>query len=171
MLVQFQPRRPRANHSKLRFIFGFAKYYVPFGMLSLSPNFTYLDRILKFGGPKSICYNFHMIDPDLQKQLQAINTNLEQIKNKKSGIWRAFFNGIFSALGYVVGLAIVIVILAWVLNKMGLLPQFQKQVSDFQTFMTNAEKLVNVGSNDQQGSKQQGSIITLPDGRKVQIVQ
>ncbi len=87
-----------------------------------------------------------MIDPDLQKQLELINSNLVDIKTKKgSGVWRSFFNGMFAALGYVAGLALVVVILGWYLNKSGLLPQFQQQIKDFQVFMSQAQKLMTAG--------------------------
>ena len=114
-----------------------------------------------------------MIDPELKGYLAGLNASLTDIKNKKSpGIWRAFFNGMFGALGYLVGLAIVIIILGWFLNKIGVLPQLQKQVSQFQTFMGSAQKLMDGSANtQQQGTGSQGSyMITLPDGRKAQVV-
>lgn len=97
-----------------------------------------------------------MIDPDLQKQLEAINTTLVEIKTKKThGIWRAFFNGMFTALGYVAGLAIIILILGWILNITGLLPEFKRQVNDFQVMMGQAKQIINAGQNQgQQGSGQ-----------------
>jgi len=111
-----------------------------------------------------------MIDPELQRYLSGVNQHLTDIKNKKNpGIWRSFFNGIFSALGYVVGLALVIVLLAWVLNKTGLLPQFQAQVKDFQDFMGQAKKVMSAGDTSQQ-NVQPGQTFTLPDGRKVKVV-
>lgn len=59
-----------------------------------------------------------MIDSDLKNQLDEINKNLTEIKHKTgSSIWRSFFSGMFSALGYVVGLAVVVVILGWVFTK------------------------------------------------------
>lgn len=116
-----------------------------------------------------------MIDPELQRQLENINTHLGEIKGKKSpGIFRAFFNGVFSALGYVVGLAMVIVVLGWVLNKLGLLPAFKEQVKQFQSLMGSAQRLINGADNTQQQgsatSTQNGYMITLPDGRKAEIV-
>ena len=118
-----------------------------------------------------------MLDPDLQKQLDLVNTNLVAIRTKKNpGIWRAFFNGMFGALGYIAGLALVIVLLGWFLNKTGLLPEFQDQIKSFQVFMKQAEKLM--GSSDtqqtnnaqtQQGSNQNSYMITLPNGQKAQV--
>lgn len=91
-----------------------------------------------------------MIDPELRSSLGAINQHLVDIKAKRpAGIWRAFFNGMFSALGYVVGLAIIITLLAWILNITGVLPQFQKQVHGFQVFMNQAQQLMTASQNQQ----------------------
>jgi len=116
-----------------------------------------------------------MIDPELKSSLNEINNNLADLKNKKSpGIWRHFFNGIFSALGYVAGLALVIVVITWILNWLGLLPAFKQQVQQFQSFMSSTERLVSGANNSQQQnngqSNSQGSyMITLPDGRKAEV--
>ncbi len=113
-----------------------------------------------------------MIDPDLQKQLETINANLVGIKdNKVPGIWRAFFNGIFSALGYFVGLAIVLLIGGWILNKIGVLPEVQKQAKSFQSMLDQAKNLLNTNQNPNgQGSIPTGeTTITLPDGRQVKV--
>ena len=120
-----------------------------------------------------------MIDPELKTSLNEINTHLVEFKTKKSaGIWRSFFNGMFNALGYIVGFIIVIVLLVWFLNKMGVLPEFQKQVETFQKFIGSAEKLINSTSdnNQQQNNNatttnsQNSYMITLPDGRKAEVI-
>ena len=52
-----------------------------------------------------------MIDPDLKIELDKLNENLVAIQNKKSGgVWRAFFNGMFGAFGYLVGIVVVVVV-------------------------------------------------------------
>lgn len=107
-----------------------------------------------------------MIEPELQNYLSGINQNLTEIKNKKDpGIWRSFFNGIFSALGYFVGLALVITIVGFIAQKTGLLKNFQAQVKDFQETLREAKSYLN-SSN----STQEGDTVVLPDGRKVKIV-
>ena len=89
-----------------------------------------------------------MIDPELDKNLKEINNHLIEIKKRsKSGLWRAFFNGIFSALGYVVGIAIVVVILGWVLQKTGLLPAFKEQEKNFSELVDSAKKLIPSDQN------------------------
>ena len=105
-----------------------------------------------------------MIDPELEKHLAEINNNLVQIKKKtKTGIWRSFFNGIFSALGYLVGLTIVVVVVGWFLNKVGLLPAFKKQLADFSDFISEAKKVI---APDKQRS---GTTVVLPNGQEVKI--
>lgn len=115
-----------------------------------------------------------MIDPELKTSLSEINKNLVDLKNKRyPGIWRAFFQGVFSAFGYLVGLVLVIVLVGWFLNKIGVLPEFQKQIKDFETFMGSAQRLMEGSSNSQQQNTNQNSqgsyIITLPDGRKAEV--
>ncbi len=115
-----------------------------------------------------------MIEPELQHYLSGINQSLTEIKNKKQpGIWRSFFNGMFGAFGYLVGIALVIIIAGWILNKTGLLPQFQQQVKDFQSIIQGAKQLMAPPQNkSQQGSGVKGSYqVTLPDGQVVNINQ
>ncbi len=112
------------------------------------------------------------MDPDLQKKLDEINTNLVNIK-KGHGIGRAFFNGIFGAFGYAVGLIIVILILGWILDKSGVLPQLRDQMKNFQIMMGKASAILG-GNGDQnqegQGSELKGNYqITLPDGQVVNV--
>lgn len=115
------------------------------------------------------------MDPDLKIQLQEINKNLEAInkKTRTNGIWRSFFNGVFGALGYIVGVAIIVVILGWILQKTGLLPAFREQVKNFSELVGQARRLMNTEDNSQDKVNQQNSggetIVTLPDGRQVRV--
>ena len=89
-------------------------------------------------------------------------------KKKGPGIWRAFFNGVFGALGYVVGVALVVVILGWILQKTGLLPAFKEQAKNFSDLINQAKKLT--APNDQNSTSSGGdSVITLPDGRQYRV--
>ncbi len=105
-----------------------------------------------------------MIEPELQNYLSGINQHLVDIKKKKNpGVWRAFFNGIFSAIGYAVGLAIVIAVLGWVLKKTGYLDAFKQQAKDIQEIINQVKDL-------KQPFNQTGeSTIVLPDGRVVKV--
>jgi hypothetical protein len=117
-----------------------------------------------------------MLDPDLKVELDLLNQNLTEIKKKtgSGGIWRAFFNGMFSALGYVIGLAIVVVILGWVLQKTGQLPAFEAQIKNFTDLVDSAKKLIPSDQNSSATQQsQQGNtvptIVTLPDGRQIKV--
>src|SRR4051812_31542371 len=117
-----------------------------------------------------------MIDPDLKVQLEQINQNLVAIEKKKgAGIWRSFFNGMFNALGYMVGLAIVVVIVGWILQKTGILKGVSDQVKSFMEIMNSAKKLIPQDSKESgagDGSKQGiagDTTITLPDGRQMKV--
>ncbi len=114
-----------------------------------------------------------MIDPDLKIQLDQINQNLVAIeKNKSGGVWRSFFNGMFGAFGYLVGIVIVVILAGWFLNKTGLIMPFQEQWQKFQNFMYQAENTMSATQQQsQQGSIQNGQVYTLPNGQKVQVVQ
>ena len=117
-----------------------------------------------------------MIDPDLKIELDQLNENLIAIKKKNAGggVWRAFFNGMFGALGYVVGLAVVIVIVGWFLQKTGLLKPVQDQINSFVDLIDSAKKLIPSDQNSSATqSNQQGSgtptMVTLPNGQQFQV--
>lgn len=95
-----------------------------------------------------------MIDPELQHYLSGINQNLTEIKTKKGpGIWRSFFNGVFGALGYLVGVALVVIILGWFMQKTGLLKPFQDQVNNFTDLVDTARKLIPSTQNSTDSSQ------------------
>jgi len=89
-------------------------------------------------------------------------------KKSSGGIWRAFFNGMFSALGYVVGVALVVVLLGWVLQKLGPLQAFQNKVKDFGQIIDQAKRITGSGPNPTPGNGGE-TTVTLPDGRQVQV--
>ena len=120
-----------------------------------------------------------MIDPDLKIQLDQLNDSLAKIKNKNAGggVWRAFFNGMFGALGYIVGLGVVVVILAWFLQKNGLLGAFEQQVVSFSNLVSSAEKLIPSSQNSSapstatqsQDSGGTPTTVTLPNGQQIKL--
>jgi hypothetical protein len=113
-----------------------------------------------------------MIDPELHNYLSGINQSLTEIKAKRApGIWRAFFHGMFGAFGYLVGIVLVVAVVGWFLAITGLIAPFQTQWQRFQDFMTKAENTISATQSVQQGSAPQGSVITLPNGQKAEIIQ
>ena len=126
-----------------------------------------------------------MIDPELKTQLDQINQNLTELKKKTgpTSVWRSFFSGMMSALGYVVGIALVVMLLVWILQKTGLLPAFEQQVQSFTELVNGARQLLpssTTGSNKNQVPSTSGSpatnstsggesMITLPNGQQLKV--
>jgi hypothetical protein len=116
-----------------------------------------------------------MIDQDLKIELDRLNQNLVEINKKsgKAGVWRAFFNGAFSALGYVAGLAVVVLILGWFLQRTGLLPAFEAQVKNFTDLVNSARELIIYDKQPAAPSKLPASggetTVTLPNGQQVKV--
>jgi hypothetical protein len=82
-----------------------------------------------------------MIDPDLQKKLDEINQNLIVIKaNTKSHLWKSFFSGTLSALGSVIGAAIALAIIGYILNAVGVIPAFREQVGAWKQTIDKLEQ-------------------------------
>ena len=114
-----------------------------------------------------------MIEPDLKTQLDQINQNLTEInkKTKFVGLWRSFFNGMVNALGYVVGLAIVLVIFGWVLQRVGLWQAFTQQMQNVQDVISEAKNLMPANTGSKNNIKQSGGLttVTLPNGQQIQV--
>ena len=109
-----------------------------------------------------------MLEPDLKTELEKLDSHLVDIKkNQGGGIWRAFFNGVFSALGYAAGLAIIVLVMSFVLQKTGLLEPFKKQISVFQDIINSAKDLTT-GAKEKM-NKMENQTIILPDGREVKL--
>ena len=115
-----------------------------------------------------------MIDPELKEYLSGISANLAEIKNKKNpGVWRSFFNGMFGALGYIAGLAIVATLLVWFLQYTGMLKPIQEQAKSFTDLINSAKQLIspsqNSSSTNKTNTRGQTTTVTLPDGQQVQV--
>jgi hypothetical protein len=120
-----------------------------------------------------------MIDPDLKTELDQLNKNLTEINKKasKTGIWRSFFNGMFGALGYIAGIAIIIVVLTWFLQKTGLLKPFQDEMNNFADVIGAAKKLITSDPNSpadavkpNQAATGTPTIVTLPNGQQIKVL-
>ncbi len=72
-----------------------------------------------------------MLDPDLKEHLIAIEKELVQIRRSSGGYASNLMRGILYGAGYVLGVALIIVIIGWVLNKIGVIPQISNQVNAF----------------------------------------
>jgi phage shock protein PspC (stress-responsive transcriptional regulator) len=71
-----------------------------------------------------------MTDIDLKIYLEKIIVKLEAIEKKSESLWKSFFRGVVQGLGNVIGVAIVLVVIGWVLNAVGVIPAFQEQARE-----------------------------------------
>lgn len=73
-----------------------------------------------------------MIDPELKKELDAINRNLVGIFHKTESIWRAFVRGLLHGIGSIAGIVIALLLVGWILNAMGIIPGLKSQAKQWQ---------------------------------------
>ncbi len=108
-----------------------------------------------------------MIDPELKGQLDQINQNLVLLQKKQGrGLWHSFFSGIMNALGYIAGLILIILILGWILQKMGLLTAFESQIQNFTDLVNQAK---NITAPTSSTTSKTPTKVTLPNGQQVEI--
>lgn len=72
-----------------------------------------------------------MIDPELKKHLEIIEKEIVDFKKSSNSLRRSFMRGTFYGAGYIVGIVIIIVLVGWILNIVGVIPAFNAQVKDF----------------------------------------
>jgi hypothetical protein len=78
-----------------------------------------------------------MIDPELKNHLEKIENELSHIRKSSAGTWQALGRGVVYGAGYVIGAVFIIVIIGWVLNVIGVIPAFDRQVTAFRTALEN----------------------------------
>ncbi len=83
-----------------------------------------------------------MIEPELKKHLENIEGELKGIKHKIGSTGSVLWRGIVSGAGYVVGAALILVVIGWILNIVGVIPAFQKYANDFRQVLDNAGRAV-----------------------------
>lgn len=66
-------------------------------------------------------------EPEILEQLQKINHRLDQLTSTRRVVSREFMSGIFRALGYTLGTALVILIAVYILSKIN----FGQTINDF----------------------------------------
>jgi hypothetical protein len=63
------------------------------------------------------------MDEDRNKHLEEIEKSLKEIKDILTPTrWQMFVQGVWRAVGYLIGLILAIIIIGWLLNMMGYVP-------------------------------------------------
>lgn len=78
-----------------------------------------------------------MIDPELEGHLKKIEGDLESLHEKTTGMHHAFLRGVIYGAGYIIGTILIIIIIGWILNVVGVIPAFSNGVGEFRDAMGN----------------------------------
>ena len=82
-----------------------------------------------------------MTEQEFQKEIKDIKITLISIaKNTYHPIWRSFLNGMLSGMGSVLGAALAIAAIGWVLNTIGVIPEFRQQVGEWKQILDNIQR-------------------------------
>ncbi len=81
-----------------------------------------------------------MLDPELKNQLEKLDQHLLGIFHKTESWWRAFVRGMMQGLGSIVGVALGLILLGWVLNTIGVIPAFREQAKSWQQTLDEIKK-------------------------------
>ena len=74
-----------------------------------------------------------MIDPELKTHLERIEKELVEFRRASLGVRATLIRGVVYGVGYILGAVLVIVLVGWFLNIIGVIPAFSDQVREFQT--------------------------------------
>jgi hypothetical protein len=72
-----------------------------------------------------------MIDPELKKDLKKIESELSHMDKATTGTWGTLWRGCVYGAGYVIGAIVIIVVVGWILNAIGVIPALANQVGEF----------------------------------------
>ena len=72
-----------------------------------------------------------MIDPELEGDLKKIDTELSHMDKEATSAWHTLWRGIIYGAGYVIGAVIIIVVVGWILDVVGVIPALNNQVAEF----------------------------------------
>lgn len=71
----------------------------------------------------------------MQEMNDEMNQHLARIDRALNSPWRAFVRGTFQGLGAIVGAAIVLVFVGWILNIIGVIPAFRDSAAEFKQLL------------------------------------
>ncbi len=83
-----------------------------------------------------------MIDPELKNHLEKIEDELSHLRISTTGTFNTLWRGCLYGAGYIIGAALIIVIVGWILNVVGIIPAFGREVADFRTALDNISHTV-----------------------------
>lgn len=72
-----------------------------------------------------------MIDPELQHHLEKIEQEIKAFHKSSSGFSSTLVRGLIYGAGTVLGAILIVIVVGWVLNIIGVIPAFTDQVNEF----------------------------------------
>lgn len=84
---------------------------------------------------------------NLETTVREIQTNIEQINHKVGGNFKSLFRGILSGFGSVVGAALAILVIGWVLNFVGIIPAFRTQINELKDALKQTSTSQRINSS------------------------
>ena len=72
-----------------------------------------------------------MIDPELKTNLKNIEKEVVILRKEMTSLRDVFIRGVVNGAGYVVGAAIILTLIGWTLNAVGVIPAFTQGVNEF----------------------------------------
>lgn len=82
-----------------------------------------------------------MLEPELKNYLEDLNKNLTEIKNRGAW-WKTFLEGVLKGFGSVIGVAVALLAIGWVLNVIGIIPAFQQEAENWRELIEQTERRV-----------------------------
>jgi hypothetical protein len=76
-----------------------------------------------------------MIDSELKTHLETIEKELTLLRKGSNSIFYTLLRGIMYGAGYIIGAVLVIALVGWVLNIVGIIPALSAQVLEFRTLL------------------------------------
>ena len=76
-----------------------------------------------------------MIDPELKSHLERIEAELVHMRKETVSLKASLVRGLIYGAGYIRGAALVLVLMGWILNIVGIIPAFNNQVQQFQDIL------------------------------------
>ena len=74
------------------------------------------------------------------KEIQNLNENIQKLNQRMNSPFLAFFKGILTGLGSVLGAGIAIILIGWFLNVIGVIPAFQQQATEWREAFTSTQQ-------------------------------
>jgi hypothetical protein len=82
-----------------------------------------------------------MTDREVEAYLDKIATNVEILQKRGAKKYTSLFNGVLSGFGSVIGAALAIAIIGWLLNIVGIIPAFRNEAAKWEKILQTGQSV------------------------------